>query len=72
MIYPRRYISEPRKRLAYEDACDLIAIYGISRKHWNYKVHHLSRSEMKDVWNTAEIDMKGKSIYDFAYGKGSR
>lgn len=71
MIYPKRYIAEPRKRLAYEEACDLISVYGGNRRHWNTKVN-LSVSEREEIWKTAEVDMKGKSVYDFTYGKGSR
>ena len=73
MIYPKRYTSEPRKRKAYCEACDLIAVYGTERRHWNYKAHHLCRTEMKEIWSTAEADMNGTSTYDRIYtGKKNR
>ena len=65
MIYPSRYILEPRKRKAYCVACDLIAVYGVSRKSFNYRIFHISRTEMKEIWNFATVDMGGKSRYDF-------
>ena len=67
MIYPKRYIQEPRKRKAYCEACDLIAVYGIERCHWNYRVHGICRTEMKEIWNTASADMNGNSNYDVIY-----
>lgn len=65
MIYPKRYANEPVKRKAYEVACDLIAVYGVQRKSFPYKELHISRSEMKEIWNFAYNDMQGKSRYDF-------
>lgn len=67
MIYPRRYLQEPRKRMAYEEACDFIAVYGIPRQQWDYKRHGLDRTEMKAVWDMAMTDMNGKSGVDVVY-----
>lgn len=67
MIYPNRYEREPAKRKAYRDACDMIAVYGVSRKNWNYLAFGLNRIEMKEVWGFAEKDMNGKSKVDFIY-----
>lgn len=67
MIYPSRYIREPRKRKAYCDACDMISIYGMERKFWNYKRFGLCRTEMKEIWAFAKADMEGKSKYDVIY-----
>lgn len=61
MTYPNRYELEPRKRKPYEVACDLIAVYGATRKQFNYKLYGINRREMKEIWNTAERDMSGKS-----------
>lgn len=73
MIYPKRYTSEPRKRKAYCEACDMIAVYGIKRNHWNYKAFDISRSEMKEIWSKADADMNGNSAYDRIFtGKKSR
>lgn len=73
MIYPDRYSKEPRKRMAYCEACDLISVYGLERRQLNYKAHHLCRTEMKEIWATAEKDMSGNSTYDRIYtGRKSR
>lgn len=65
MIYPRRYENEPRKRKAYCEACDLIAIYGAERKSFNYIMFGICRTEMKEIWNFATKDMGGESTIDF-------
>ena len=67
MIYPRRYELEPRKRKAYCEACDLIAIYGIPRKQWKYKKYDISKTEMAEIWDRATVDMLGKSAVSFSY-----
>ena len=64
MIYPRRYVNEPRKRRAYEEACDMVAIYGLPRKMFRYWIFNISRTEMKEIWNFAVVDMNGKSKFD--------
>ncbi len=66
MIYPARYIKEPRKRAVYEDACDLIMVYGLPRTALNYK-GRVSRTEMKQIWAFATCDAKGASRYDKAF-----
>ena len=66
MIYPRRYELEPRKRKAYEVACDLIAIYGLPRTSFNSKLLGINRVEMKEIWNTATVDMNGNSTVCYA------
>ena len=64
MIYPRRYIYEPRKRKAYCEACDLVGIYGCLEKS---KLKHLDlcASEITEIWQFAVKDMHGNSKYDF-------
>ena len=56
MIYPARYLKEPRKRKYYTIACDLIAIYGLGRKWW--KTPELSEDEAREVWKLAKKDMR--------------
>lgn len=67
MIYPDRYEKEPRKRKAYEVACDFIGIYGLPRKEFDYQQYGLNRVEMKEVWDRAEKDMQGKSMLCVCY-----
>ena len=74
MIYPRRYIysGEERKRKAYCNACDCIAIYGVKKSQWNYVLFGLSKEEMDEIWNIAHADMNGQSKYDFIYERRQR
>lgn len=72
MIYPARYLAEPRKRNAYTDACDAISIYGITRNQWNYKRFDICRTEMKEIWSIALSDMEGKSKYDIVFSLKKR
>ena len=65
MIYPKRYVNEPRKRKVYCDACDAIAVYGTTRENFRYK--DVSRTEMAEIWNFAAVDMMGKGKYDKIY-----
>lgn len=69
MIYPDRYNREPRKRKAYCDAFDCIAIYGIKRNQWKYKLFNIDRAEMKDIWAIAQNDVMGRSKYDIIFGR---
>ena len=66
-MYPNRYEKEPRKRKPYEEAYDMITIYGLERKAFNYKKYRLSRTEMKEIWAFAKADAQGKSRYALAY-----
>lgn len=62
MIYPRRFVAEPRKRSAYCDACDMIAVYGVtSISKWATDNFDISDSEKVDIWRAAKADMLGKS-----------
>lgn len=67
MLPTKRYECEPRKRKAYLDAFDVISMYGIKRKDWNYKKFDISLSEMKEIWAFAFRDVEGKSRYVFVY-----
>ncbi len=67
MLYPNRYQHEPSKRKPYCEACDMIAIYGIERRDWNYRKFGINRIEMKEIWATALKDMTGKSRIDLVY-----
>ena len=69
MLYPKRFQNkyELKKRQAYCDACDMISIYGIERKNWNYRRFGIDRIEMKKIWATALKDMNGKSRVDIIY-----
>ena len=67
MIYPRRYLSEPRKRRAYEVACDLIYIYGGRRS--DFRCGGITKSESREIFNTALTDLRGRSRVDFVYGR---
>lgn len=64
MIYPNRYKAEPRKRKAYEEACDMISVYGIPKRNWNYRIYNISKREMNEIWGYAQKDMQGKSRYN--------
>jgi hypothetical protein len=64
MIYPNRYKAEPRKRNAYKEACDMIAVYGIPKRNWNYCKHNISKREMNEIWGYAQKDMQGNSRYN--------
>lgn len=61
MIYPKRFLAEPRKRSAYCDACDMIAVYGITLKNWVTTRFNLSEAEKVEIWRTAMADMSGRS-----------
>lgn len=67
MIYPARYEKEPRKREAYTECCDYIAVYGLPRNLFDYHKFGLNRTEMKEVWDRAEKDMQGKSMLCVCY-----
>lgn len=66
MLYPDRFSNEPRKRRVYEEACDLIMVYGLPRTALQYK-GVVSKIEMKQIWNTAVNDLSGKSVVDYVY-----
>lgn len=68
MIAPSRYYSEPRLRKAYCEAFDLITIYGVDRKCFDYKRFGLNKVEMKQIWAFAQNDAEGKSKYDVCFG----
>lgn len=65
MIYPNRYEREPSKRAAYLDACDMISVYGVPRRQWNYLQFGIDRIAMKEIWGFATKDMAGQSKVDF-------
>ena len=66
-VYAPRYLAEPRKRKAYVIAYDLIAVYGLPRRAFDYKSLHLCRSEMKDIWEKATKDFECRSCYAHSY-----
>lgn len=68
MIYPARYLSEPRKRAAYTEACDMIVYYRLPLAAFNYDHFNVTESEMVEIWSNAEKDMIGKSRYCIAFG----
>ena len=72
MIYPNRYISEPRKRKAYEVACDIIYIYGGSIKNFRHETLNIDFAESEEIFSYALKDMKGNSKFDCIYGGKSR
>lgn len=67
MIYPKRYEAEPRKRIAYCDACDMIAVYGIKRTQWKSSRFYINNEEASEIWKRANEDMNGRSRYDMIY-----
>ena len=68
-MYANRYELEPRKRKLYEEACDLIEVYGLPRTFLNYK-GKCNREELKEIWNFAIADCEGKSSYCFSFSYG--
>ena len=62
MIYPPRYLLEPRKRIVYTNAYDCIH-FKYKKETFNLKAFDVTQDEFEEIWANALKDYFGHSRY---------